>query len=90
MFTCLDEVTRSIILEEPVGEIVLMLEQNILSKFKLTPAMQQRERRKLVEIGGLKTERSQNSATRNHTPTGGWQIFSTTICTTFRAICTSR
>ena len=50
-FTSLDEGTRSTILEEPVGEIVLMLEQNLLSKFKLTPAMQQREQRKLVDIG---------------------------------------
>lgn len=33
-------------------DIVLMLEQNILAKFKLTPEMQQREERKLVELGG--------------------------------------
>lgn len=38
-------------LDEPVGEIVLMLEQNVLAKFKLSPAMQQREQRKLVEKG---------------------------------------
>lgn len=51
-FTRLDEVERSTILEEPVGEIVLLLEQNILAKFKLTTAMRQREQRKRVEMGG--------------------------------------
>lgn len=50
-FTSLSEVTRSAILEAAVGEIVLMLEQNILAKFKATPEMKKREQRKLVEIG---------------------------------------
>lgn len=51
-FTSLNEVTRSTILEAPVEEIIMMLEQNILAKFKLTPKMKQREERKLVELGG--------------------------------------
>ena len=53
-FTSLHEGTRRTILETAVREIVLLLEQNILAKFKLTPEMQQREERKLVELGGWK------------------------------------
>lgn len=52
VFASLHAVTRATILEAPVRDIVLMLEQNILAKFKLTPEMQQREERKLVELGG--------------------------------------
>lgn len=37
-------------------EIILMLEQNVLAKFKLTPEMQQRERRKVIELGESQKE----------------------------------
>lgn len=39
-------------LDEPVGEVVLMLEQNIWAKFKLTPAMRYRQQRRRLAVGG--------------------------------------
>jgi len=41
-FTALEENARAIILEPSMREIVRMLEQNLLEKFKCTPAMKQR------------------------------------------------
>lgn len=32
-------------------EIVLLLEHNLLAKFKLTPAMQQRKQKELLALG---------------------------------------
>eukprot|EP00904_Undaria_pinnatifida_P000027 jgi/Undpi1/10024/HiC_scaffold_28.g12478.m1 len=49
-FTNLHEIKRSTILEEAMREIVLLLEHNLLAKFKLTPAMQQRKQKELLAL----------------------------------------
>lgn len=43
-FDALDKGDRQGILAEPLGEIVRMVEQNLLEKFKQTKIMQQRRR----------------------------------------------
>lgn len=82
MFTSLDAVTRRTILEAPTREIVLMLEHNVLAKFRLTPEMQQRERRKLIALGESQKEpskeRYQHPLARNE-PARGRRVTISTV-----------
>ena len=50
-FTGLHDVARNTILDDSVREIVMMLEHNVLAKFKLSPGLKRLEQRELMEIG---------------------------------------
>ena len=50
-FAGLNAVARNTILDDSVREIVMMLEDNVLAKFKLSPGLQRLEQRELMEIG---------------------------------------